>query len=74
MSPGEVHMGKISIRLPLVFAEPLSLDSDRRRVGRGVNADARLTLLGPRATLRLTRPLRALDCERELKGCQGRSQ
>lgn len=42
MSPGEVHLGKISIRLPLVFAEPLSLDSDRRRLARGVAEDTRI--------------------------------
>jgi hypothetical protein len=41
MSPGEVHLGKISIRLPLVFAEPLSFDSDRRRLARLVNEDTR---------------------------------
>jgi hypothetical protein len=42
MSPGEVHLGKISIRFPLVFAEPLSLDSDRRRLARGAAGDTRI--------------------------------
>jgi hypothetical protein len=41
MSPGRVHLGKISIRMPLVFAEPLSFDSDRRRMARGSNDDTR---------------------------------
>ena len=41
MSPGRLHVGKISIRFPLVFAEPLSLAADRRRELRGVGEDAR---------------------------------
>ena len=42
VSPGEVHLGKISIRAPIVFAEPLSFDSDRRRSVRAVIEDTRL--------------------------------
>ena len=41
MSPGALNLGKISLRFPLVFAEPLSLDSDRRREFRRVNEDTR---------------------------------
>lgn len=41
MSPGALHLGKISLRFPLVFAEPLSLDPHRRREFRGVNGDTR---------------------------------
>ena len=41
MSPGALHLGKIRIRFPLVFAEPLSLAADRRRELRGVGEDAR---------------------------------
>jgi hypothetical protein len=41
VSPGELHLGQITIRAPLVFAEPLSFDSDRRRSGRWVTEDTR---------------------------------
>jgi hypothetical protein len=39
VSPGELHLGPITIRVPLVFAEPLSFDSDRRRSSRWVTED-----------------------------------
>ncbi len=41
MSPGTLHLGKISIRAPVVFAEPLSLSSDRRHASRLVVEDTR---------------------------------
>lgn len=41
MSPGEIHLGKISLQFPLVFAEPLSFSSDRRRESRLVVEDTR---------------------------------
>lgn len=41
VSPGELHLGQITIRVPLVFAEPLSFDSDRRRSSRWVTEDTR---------------------------------
>jgi hypothetical protein len=41
MSPGKLHLGQITIRVPLVFAEPLSFDSDRRRSTRWETEDTR---------------------------------
>jgi hypothetical protein len=41
MSPGTLHLGKISLRAPVVFAEPLSLSSDRRHSSRLVAEDTR---------------------------------
>jgi hypothetical protein len=41
MSPGELHFGKISIRFPVVFAEPLSFSSDRRREFRRISEETR---------------------------------
>jgi hypothetical protein len=41
MSPGQLHLGTISIRFPLVFAEPLSFSSDRRRESRRTIEDTR---------------------------------
>lgn len=41
MSPGTLHLGKITLRAPVVFAEPLSLSSDRRHASRLVVEDTR---------------------------------
>jgi hypothetical protein len=41
MTPGKLHLGQITIRVPLVFAEPLSFDADRRRSSRWVAEDTR---------------------------------
>jgi hypothetical protein len=41
MSPGALHLGKISVRLPVVFAEPLALSSERRRASRQMIEDTR---------------------------------
>lgn len=41
MSPGQFHLGQISIHFPLGFAEPLSLSSDRRREFRRIIEDTR---------------------------------
>jgi hypothetical protein len=41
MSPGALHLGRVDVRFPLVFAEPLSFSSDRRRESRLVNEDTR---------------------------------
>jgi hypothetical protein len=41
MSPGRVYLGGLTLRFPLVFAEPLSLSSDRRREKQRVVEDTR---------------------------------
>ena len=41
MSPGKLHLGQITIRVPLVFAEPLSFDADRRRSSHWMAEDTR---------------------------------
>jgi hypothetical protein len=41
VSPGHLHLGKITVRFPLVFAEPLSFSSDRRRGERWTREDTR---------------------------------
>jgi hypothetical protein len=41
ISPGQLHLGTFSIRFPLVFAEPLSFSSDRRRESRRTIEDTR---------------------------------
>lgn len=41
ISPGQLHLGPVSIRFPLVFAEPLSFSSDRRRESRRTIEDTR---------------------------------
>lgn len=42
LSPGRVYLGKLAVRFPLVFAEPLSLSSDRRREKQRVEEDTRV--------------------------------